>query len=201
MLSRHKIPILLGCLLLVSCSPRDFLTRRLAADLIAGSTIFRTPQAFQLRTGVMSNKDYLAPDYLTLQHHGWVSATSARCPPDISPPPCSDVALTPAGVETFQSLIAPGDTGKQFFSIPILHRDLISISGIARQGDSANVGFTWRWVPMNEVGAAFHSGSNDFRYSATAIFRRYDDGWRVIESNSSSGAPLDQALQNAEPAQ
>ncbi|MGA8500079.1 MAG: hypothetical protein WB683_00890, partial [Candidatus Sulfotelmatobacter sp.] len=67
-------------ILLTSCSPRDFLTRRLAADLIANSDTFRIQQQFQLRLGVVANKDYLSPDYLALQHHGWISATNVPCP-------------------------------------------------------------------------------------------------------------------------
>src|SRR5437763_1540631 len=67
-------------LLLSSCSPRDFLTRRLTADLIAGSETFRAQQHFQFRTGIVSNQDYLSPDYLLLQHKGWISATTAPCP-------------------------------------------------------------------------------------------------------------------------
>ncbi len=97
-------------LLLLSCSPRDFLTRRLAADLIAGSEAFRVPQQFQLRTGVVSNNDYLSPEYLMLQHRGWISATKVACTASLAPPPCWELTLTPSGVDTFQSLIAPGDS-------------------------------------------------------------------------------------------
>ena len=104
-------------LLLTSCSPRDYLTRRLAADLIATSDTFRIQQQFQLRLGVVANKDYLSPDYLALQHRGWISATNSPCPPALAPPPCWDVTLTPSGVDTFQSLIAPGDAEKQFLTI------------------------------------------------------------------------------------
>ncbi len=82
-------------LLLSACSPRDFLTRRLAADLIAASETFRAPRQFQLVTGVIANKDYLSPDYLVLQHRGWISATTARCPAVLAPPPCWDITLTP----------------------------------------------------------------------------------------------------------
>ena len=61
----RKLSILVLCtvslLLVSSCSPRDVLTHRLAADLIAGSDTFRTPQLWQLRTGIISNKDYLSP--------------------------------------------------------------------------------------------------------------------------------------------
>jgi hypothetical protein len=186
-------------LLLTSCSPRDFLTRRLAADLIASSNTFRASQRFQLRTGVVANKDYLSPDYLVLQHRGWISATNTACPPALAPPPCWDVMLTPSGVDTFQSLIAPSDAEKQSFSIPAARRELVAITGIAKQGTVADVEFTWRWIPLNEVGAVIYPG--DVHYRSTAGFRCYDDGWRLVQGVSRPGQPLDEALKNAEPAQ
>ncbi len=186
-------------ILLTSCSPRDFLTRRLAADLIATSDTFRIQQQFQLRMGVVANKDYLSPDYLALQHRGWISATNVPCPPALTPPPCWDVMLTPAGVDTFQSLIAAGDAEKQFFTIPAARRELIAITGISRQDNIADVEFTWRWIPLNEVGAVFYS--RDTTYRSTVGFRRYDDGWRVVQGASHPGQPLDEALKNVEPVQ
>jgi len=186
-------------LLLTSCTPRDFLTRRLAADLIASSETFRTQQQFQFRIGVVPNKDYLSPDYLALQHHGWISATLSPCPPALAPPPCWDVTLTPSGVDTLQSLLAPGDADKQSFTIPAARRELIAITGIAKQGNTADVEFTWKWIPLNEVGAVLYS--REAHHRSTTIFRCYDDGWRVLESSSHSGQPLDEALKNAEPAQ
>jgi hypothetical protein len=185
-------------LLLASCSPRDFLTRRLAADLIAGSEVFRAQRQFQLHTGVIANKDYLSTDYLVLQHRGWISGTNVPCPPALAPPPCWDVMLTPSGVDTFQSLIAPGDAEKQSFPIPAARRELIAITGIAKQGNVAEVEFTWRWIPLNEVGAVLYSGES--HYQSTAIFRDYDDGWRLVESASRPAQPLDEALKDAEPA-
>jgi len=190
---------LVALLLLCSCSPRDFLTRRLAADLIASSSTFRAQHQFQLRTGIVSNKDYLSPDYLVLQHRGWISGTSAPCPPVLAPPPCWDVMLTPSGVDTFQSLIAPGDAEKQSFSIPAARRELVAVTGIAKQGNLADVEFTWRWIPLNEVGAVFFSSTS--HYQSTASFRCYDDGWRLVQGASHPGQPLDEALKNAEPAQ
>ena len=185
--------------LLTSCSPRDFLTRRLAADLIASSNTFRATQPFQLRTGVVPNKDYLSPDYLVLQHHGWISGTTAACPPALAPPPCWDVMLTPSGVDTFQSLIAPGDAEKQTFRIAAARRELVAITGISKQGNIADVEFTWKWIPLNEVGAVMYSG--DVHYRSTASLRCYDDGWRLVQGVSRPGQPLDEALKNAEPAQ
>jgi hypothetical protein len=186
-------------ILLTSCSPRDFLTRRLAADLIATSDTFRVQQQFQLRLGVVANKDYLSPDYLALQHHGWISATNAPCPPALAPPPCWDVMLSPSGVDTFQSLIAPGDAENQSITIPAARRELLAITGVARQDNVADIEFTWRWIPLNEVGAVFYS--RDAHYRSTVGFRRYDDGWRVVQGVPHPGQPLDEALKNVEPVQ
>jgi hypothetical protein len=185
-----------GLLLLSSCSPRDFLTRRLAADLIATSNTFRATQSFQMTTGIVSNADYLSAEYLALQHHGWISATQARCPPDVSPP-CWDVALSPAGVDTFRPLIAPSDSDKQAFRIPVARRELVAVTGISKLGRVADVEFSWRWIPVNEVGAAIYS--SDARYRSTATFHAYDDGWRIVQGTARPSQPLDQALKDAEP--
>ena len=189
--------LLTATLLLYSCSPRDFLTRRLAADLIAGSNTFTTPQHFQLRTGVISNKDYLSPDYLALQHRGWISATSALCTPAVIPPPCWDIRLTPSGVDTFQSLIAPGDAEKLSFTIPAARRELVEVTGIAKQGNLADVEFTWKWIPLNEVGAVLYP--IDTRYQSTTTFRCYDDGWRLVDRVPNPAESLDEALKTAKP--
>ena len=144
-------------LLLTSCSPRDFLTRRLAADLIAASTAFKTPQQFELHTGIVDNKEYLSPESLVLQHKGWITATSKPCPRNLAPPPCWDVILTPSGVETIRVLIPPEDLGKQSFNLRAARRELLEITGISKQGNLGDVDFTWRWTPLNEFGAAFYS--------------------------------------------
>lgn len=186
-------------LFLSSCSPRDVLTRRLATDLISASSAFKTPQQFALQTGIVTNKDFASPEYLVLQQHGWISATTARCSPGVASPPCWDVLLTPSGVETVRALVPAEGTDKTLFSIPVARRELIAVTGIGKQGNLADVDFTWRWVPLNEVGAALYSG--DLRYTSTVGFRDYDDGWRLIVAQSAprSGQTLDDALKNAEP--
>src|SRR5271169_975286 len=110
--------LVLALLLLASLawSPRDFLTHRLAAAMISNSASFRSPQEFSVHTGVVSNQDYLSPETLVLLQRGWLSATNAKCPNGLTPPPCWDLALTPSGVDTFHSLMAPTDSGKDSFS-------------------------------------------------------------------------------------
>jgi hypothetical protein len=181
------------------CSPRDFLTRRLASDLIASSHTFKSTQQFGLRTGVISNKDYISPEYLVLQRRGWITGTVDRCPVDIAPPPCWQAALTPIGVETFHDLIPNGAANLQYFSVPVARRQLTGITGISKSGAAADVDFLWKWVPLNEVGAALYAGG--VQYKSTVGFRRYDDGWRIIEGSAPrSNQGLDDALKNSEPA-
>jgi hypothetical protein len=164
--------------------------------LISASDAFKTPQQFVLQTGVVANKDYVSPEYLVLQHRGWISASTAACPSGMVPP-CWDVLLTPSGVDTVRAIVGQ-EADKPSLTLPVARRDLVSITGISRQASAADVDFTWRWVPLNEIGAALYS--SDLHYKSTVAFREYDDGWRVVESNPHTAQPLDDALKNAEPA-
>lgn len=185
-------------LLLLSCSPRDYLTRRLAADLISGSQAFKAPQQYVLQTGIISNKDYVSPEYLVLQHHGWISAATIACPPGLAPPPCWDIILTPSGVDTVRILVPAGQSDKPSIPIPVARRVLLEVSGVSKQGSVADVEFIWKWLPLNEVGAALYSA--DLRYKSTVGFRDYDDGWRLVQTVPHSAQTIDDALKNAEPA-
>jgi len=183
-----------------ACSPREFLTRRLATDLIAGSDSFKSPQQFWLRTGVISNKDYLSPEYLVLQRHGWITGSNAACPPDINPSPCWDVALTPNGVNVFRDLIPADQTVSQYFSVTAARRELLEVTGIAKSDNQAEVDFRWKWVPLNAVGSALYN--EGVEYDSTVAFRYYDDGWRLMEGSvPKADQGMDDALKNAEPAQ
>lgn len=191
-----SILALIALLVLAACSPRDFLTRRLAADLIAGTDFFKTPQQYMLQIGIISNKDYLSPEYLVLQHHGWITATTVPCSPGLTPPPCWDVILTPSGVDAVRTAV-PDHTDQSAISIPVARRQLEQITGIAKQGGAADVEFTWKWIPLNEIGAALYSA--DMRYKSTVGFRDFDDGWRIVQTTPYPAQTLDDALKNAEP--
>lgn len=185
-------------LFVTSCSPRDFLTRRLASDLISASTEFQNVQRFTLQTGIVSNKDYPSPEYLVLQHHGWISGTSSACTPGLGPPPCWDVLFTPSGVDTIRTIVSGEESTKPTITIPAARRELVAVNGISKQGSAADVEFTWKWIPLNEIGAALYSG--DLHYKSIVGFRQYDDGWRVAEGTPRSAQSIDDALKNAEPA-
>src|ERR1700691_4040117 len=151
---------MLFCLIVFSldlgCSPRDFLTRRLAADLISTSGAFKAPQLFWLRTGIVSNKDFSSPDSMVLQRRGWIIGTEQKCPAGIDPPPCWDVLLSPLGVDTIRPLISTALPENGPIGIQVARRELVNISGISKAGNFADVEFIWRWVSLNPVGAALY---------------------------------------------
>jgi len=89
----------------------------------------------------------------------------------------------------------PPDNGPM--EIPVARRELVNISGISKAGNVADVEFTWRWVSLNQVGAALYDSG--VHYWSMVGFRSYDDGWRVVEEAAPSNQPLDQSLRNAQP--
>ena len=185
----------------LGCSPRDFLTRRLAADLISASDAFKSPQLFWLRTGIVSNQDFSSPDFMLLQRRGWIIGTEQKCPAGVDPAPCWDVLLTPLGVDTIRPLITSAlpDNGHDSgaMAIQVVRRELVNIAGISKAGNFADVEFTWRWVSLNQVGAALYDSG--VHYRSTVGFRGYDDGWRVVDQKIPSNQTLDDALRNAQP--
>jgi hypothetical protein len=194
----RKLPLLLFLVGLAACSPRDFLSRRLARALIAGSETFTTPQQFWLRTGPVSNREYTSPEYLVLQRRGWIAASTAPCPAEITPPPCWDVSLTPSGVEVFHDTPRTGDAGRQAFTVPVARREFVTITGISKSSNVADVEFTWHWLPLSEVGAALLPGN--LQYKSSVGFKQYDDGWRLLDgAGARNNQTLDDALKNAVP--
>ena len=193
-----QLAVFATSLYLASCSPRDFLTPRLATDLILSSSQFRAHQRFALQTGMLSSKDYPSPEYLVLQHRGWIAANTAPCPREMNPPPCWDVLLTPSGVDAVRSAMPGEQNNGSLLALPVARRELVAITGITKQDNSADVEFTWKWTPLNEIGAALYSA--DPQYKSVVGFRKYDDGWRMVEGNPHSGQSIDDALKSAEPA-
>jgi hypothetical protein len=199
--ARVTLFLCLVCLCLVSfclsgCSPRDFLTRRLATDLISRSDAFREPQAFLLVTGVVSNKDFNSPESLVLQRRGWIIGTQTKkCPEGVDPPPCWDVQLTPIGVEAIRPLITNGEEN-QPLALRVARRKLLAITGISKAGNFADVEFTWQWEPLNPVGAALYDSG--VHYRSTVQFRDYDDGWRLMSERARGSQTLEDALRNSE---
>ena len=181
----------------VACSPRDFLTRRLATDLIAGSDSFKTHPAIlaangrdlQQRLHFARIRD-LAPARLD---HGQRRCLSSRncCSAVLGHGDHSAGSGRPARL---------GFRDRSQFSI---HQ---RASGTERtagghghsQGRKswADVDFLWRWAAVNEVGAALYA--RNYRVQLHVGFVHYDDGWRVIEGGGLKGSQsLSEALKNA----
>ncbi len=191
-----KTILMVGFLFLgIGCSPRDFLTRRLAGDLISQSEAFRLPQTFWLSTGLVSNKEFNSPESMVLQRRGWIIGTQQKCPVGLEPPPCWDVELSPLGVTAIRPLIG-SETQRGPFGIEVAQRTLEGITGISKAGNFADVEFLWHWAPLNQVGAALYDGG--VRYRSMVALREFDDGWRVVNEGTHSNQTMDEALRNAE---
>jgi len=199
----RRLPVAITLVLLsftIACSPRDFLTRRLATDLIAGSDSFKTTQQFWLRTGVISNKDYTSPEYLTLRRRGWITGNGVPCPAEMPSPSCWDMVITPLGVDALRDWVSATAASSQYISVPVAQRELLTVTGIHKDGSLADVDFQWRWSAVNEVGSALYAKNTE--YSSTVGFIHYDDGWRVVEGGAPKDTPpLSDALKNAVPTQ
>ena len=64
--------------------------------------------------------------------------------------------------------------------------------------DLADVEFTWKWIPLNEVGSALNVGG--LLYKSTVSLKHYDDGWRLLDgSTTKTNQSLEDALKNADP--
>jgi hypothetical protein len=183
--------------LIPGCSPRDFLTRRLAADLISASDAFKAPQMFFLKTGIVSNKEFNSPDSMVLQRRGWITGNVQKCPAGVEPAPCWEVVLSPLGVDTIRPLIASGSSATGPIAIQAAGRELVGITGISKAGNFADVEFVWHWIPLNQVGAALYDSG--VHYRSTVAFRAYDDGWRVANEGARSNQSMEEGLRNAEP--
>ena len=117
--------------------------------------------------------------------------------PGIEPPPCWDVLLSPLGVDVFRPLMINADSAAAPVSIRAARRELVAITGISKAGSYADVEFAWRWVALNQVGAALYD--EGVHYHSVVQFRSYDDGWRVIDKPMRSNQSLEESLHNAEP--
>lgn len=177
------LPIILA-LGLSACSSNP-LDRDRAASLISSAGAFHASlydDVPQWGSGPCS--DY--PKLLALRNLGLLQVTENTGPPRSyseqmlggGPKSCS-ATFTPEGRRDSAAWRSEDMLFQPIWSIPIATRQLIQVSGVSQpQGSVEAVAtFTWRWVP-NRVGQAL--GGVDTRiYSSNAVFRLYDDGWRL----------------------
>jgi hypothetical protein len=86
----------------------------------------------------------------------------------------------------------PSEEGKKYFTSIIphtymvtlanpLHREVVEVTGITEGsgGSQKLVNFTWRYRNLSDTIVRYTGLRRD--HDATAVFRKYDDGWRVDE--------------------
>ena len=188
-------------LLLASCSPRDYLTRRLAADLYLRLRPFQNAAAVHsanrrhFQQGLHRPTRISGPATSRLE----ISATTVACPAGLTPSPCWDIMLTPSGRRNGPSAgprLKKPSARRSPFPSPKERRSSASPASASR-ATITNVEFTWKWNALNEIGAALYS--SDLQYKSTVGFREYDDGWRIVIAQSipRPAQTLDDALKGA----
>jgi hypothetical protein len=73
------------------------------------------------------------------------------------------------------------------WEIPIASREFMAITGLTggeQEGSPVQADFNWRWT-YNNIGNRLGT-SDQQSHSSSALFRRYDDGWRLVEIGISS---------------
>jgi hypothetical protein len=80
-----------------------------------------------LQVGIVSNQSYVSPETLVFEHHGWISATPARCSAGLAPPPCWDILLTPSGVDTIRPLVPSEQADRSSLEFPVARRELVGV--------------------------------------------------------------------------
>lgn len=137
------------------------------AEFLAGFPV--TPFRLSDSGGLRHIEEHLAT-------HGWITVNGEA------------ITATPKALTSryWRPSTAPGH-----FNVLFDDRQVVGVTGILVTGHNAyTVEFNWRWVP-NEVGSGLSGAvwSDHFGavMRATAVIRRYDDGWRVTETSKLEG--------------
>jgi len=161
------LALCLAALLLSLLLPPHFLTRRLAADLIAASDTFAAPQQFQLHTGIISNRTIsrrnLSCSSIVAGYRPPKPLVSCSCPAALL-----GYHAHPFRRGYFSKSHRPRRRRETILQHPRRPPRTRRHHRHRQTSQPCDVEFTWRWIPMNEVGAALYSA--DLHYQSTASF-------------------------------
>lgn len=199
-MSDGKTALILGllCLLFVGLFAFSYgwrpsfmgLTRGTAADKIAASLDFQSSKSALIHVGTFGRYDAtpgMESEYATFEKAGFITATKDRMG--------WHVQVTPAGEKAFQSVNGNLDADNNWF-VPLATREMVSVTGISTNENIAQADFAWKWK-MNSLGLLFATGDYSAELAAepgklviysgdesnTAIFKKWDDGWRLERLN------------------
>ncbi len=203
-MSNGAMALILGALCLVFVGMFAFaygwrpsfmgMARGVAAEKISASFDFRASKLAVIHLGNLQKWDRSPEtqnEYAALEKAGFITTRKGRSG--------WHVDVTPAGEKAFQAVDATRDHEKDgdYFAIPLATREMVRVTGISINGNLAQVDFDWKWK-MNSLGLLFATADysvelreretgNTAIYSGdefnTAIFKKWDDGWRLQSLN------------------
>lgn len=79
--------------------------------------------------------------------------------------------------------IAPDSPDVTVYRMAIAERQLVEVTGIAMNegGKTARVEFTWKWIPTTQAKLLPKKVPSNEPHECAAVFRFYDDGWRLVK--------------------
>jgi hypothetical protein len=159
------ISLLVFTSLAISTGCSSGLSRSNAADLISKNPSFHKTWD-TLYSGRNDPKDNQGEHFLQgMKSQGYVD---------------SDGKYTPKGEAAkvnWRKLTFEGFPNYVNWYVPCGERELIEVTGISETQNptGAEATFTWHWKP-NEIGKGWLGRET---YTGTAVFQKFDDGWRV----------------------
>ena len=180
--------LLLLTTLCIGC--KATLTRSNAADIIKSTKNFNSKLVLMLKTEEGVGWDHncngvvnRSPLWRALRELGLIDVRLRQATPGgaftIALFSCDLIFTKQGNQESSQWTKVRQPWGTEW-EIPIANRELIAVTGLIEgnpEGKVVQAEFSWKWVP-NNIGQKLQMVDAQ-TYTSSALFRLYDDGWRL----------------------
>lgn len=163
-----KIAYWLMCASFLCLGCSDGLSRSDAASLIQNNQVFSGVKAERFSLG---SRMLIHPIDEALTKLGYAETVNNL------------IGLTEKGRKESANWKRADAFGREAYEIPVLRREVIEVTGVADSKEApgyTEATFTCKWKPVNEIGEALDIERKREIYGGRAIFRKFEDGWRVV---------------------
>jgi hypothetical protein len=171
-----RLIVLCACLLTIGCS--QSLSRSNASGLISEYPKFSEVLTGDVRLGEVYVMGVLGDDqriYEALKVAGYLQVANQ------ANPLMHSANLTEKGKKAAAEWETGTSLAGKFYKVPYAKREIVEVTGISEpkeSGNTAQAKFTWRLVPLNDIGKAMSLDTKTIE--GDAVLQKFDDGWRVV---------------------
>jgi hypothetical protein len=169
--------VILGVgIILTNCT--GHLNRSKAAGLISEYPKFSEVLTGDVRLGEVYVMGVLGDDqriYEALKAAGYLQVANQ------ANPLMHSANLTEKGKKAAAEWETGSGLAGKFYKVPYAKREIVEVTGISEPkegGNTAQAKFTWRLVPLNDIGKAMSLDTKNVE--GDAVLQKFDDGWRVV---------------------